>query len=219
MAKRRKKSSARRRTPAQIAATKRMLAAAKRARRKVGVTVARTTRRKRRTARKEATPVASTRRRTRRKSTRRKSSRRSFAGGRRRGFVPAGTPMAVASTVGGFAGVTLALNNLPLPAAVQTGWGRVAAKAGVAVALGMILRRIGGKNIANGVMVGGLAAASLDAINRVRPGLVPGMEGYPEAVYQNQLEAYPYATATALPPGLGQGTPIDVDADGQLLYA
>jgi hypothetical protein len=116
----------------------------------------------------------------RRRSSARRSRRRGGGGvsRSRRGFVPSGTPALVAGTAGGFIAANMLLDRVPgLPASLKVGNGRIAAKAGLSIALGMLASKFASKPLGTAILVGGLTSAALDVFGKVATGT--GVKGWP----------------------------------------
>lgn len=124
-----------------------------------------------------------------------------------RGFVPAGTLTALAGATGGFLVPNLAIDRLSfLPVALRSGYGRIAAKAGLGIALGILARKFAGKNIAAGVLIGGLLSPALDVVNMflAKSGGMAGLGEDMEGLGADEME------------GLGEGEMDGLGADSMI---
>lgn len=168
-------------SPAQRAALKRMLAANPRRKK--------SHRRTRRRSIVRTNPGGSTVAK-RRKSPRRRSVRRSIRrtyrkarrsvgrGGMLSKYLPPGGLVAIAGGVGGFLGTQYALAKLPLPAQLQTGNGRIAAKVLIGIVGRMVLKRAN-PSIANAFAVGAFTSAGLDIAGKAMGAAgMPALSGY-----------------------------------------
>lgn len=88
-------------------------------------------------------------------------------------YLPKGIVQDAAVAAGAFVATPLILNRLPLPAAVQTGYGNIAAQAVVTAVVGGLLARFAGGRIATAFVTGGLASAALSLLKQTT-----GMSGY-----------------------------------------
>ncbi len=141
----------------------------------------------RKSTRKRTTKKRTTaKRRTTRKPTRRKTVARRKTSKKRRTprkaraftFIPAGAPKQVAFGTAGFIGVQLIVDKAPIPPQFKKGTSRIFAKAGAAIALGMVLRKFAGLNAADtrAIVIGGLMSPALDVAGGMLA-KVPGLKG------------------------------------------
>lgn len=165
---RRSKRKARKLTPAQRKVALANLAKARRAR---GTPARSTSRRRRlssRTSTQSNTTMPATRRRrsTSRRSPARRSTSRRRGGGGRGGALPANLTT-IAATAGGFIAAGIIPSYIPVPQ-LQTGFGRIGAKAGLGILTFMLLKRTN-KNLATALASGMLTSAAVDVVARFMP--------------------------------------------------
>lgn len=134
---------------------------------------------------------------TRRRATRRR--RRTGLAAVRRGFSTRETVVATAGVVGGFFGTNLVtdqvVSRIPVPQ-LQSGYGRIAAKAAVALLGGLAIATLRPtRRFAVPYAAGGLASATFDLILAVRQ-RASGVSGYGYG-YPHMLGGYEHARAIA----------------------
>lgn len=137
----------------------------------------------------------SSRRRPRRSSHKRRYRRnpggglgRLLGGGRKLfGVVDTGQLTQAAVAVGGFTLTAWLLAKLDKSNKL-TGWNRILAKAGVAIAAGYALHMARApRSVSAGIALGGLVSAGLDVYNKVKPGGMAGLGWYGVDAQDSQM--------------------------------